>query len=91
MTSASRVTGFNSRSFWGHFFEIFGMSWEVFWSTVGTFSDWFRKVLTNSSDNLKILKILGMDFPGVENVPTPLGSIFNPTTAQKRQYKIKTT
>ena len=77
-------------SFLGHFFDIFGMSWEVLWGTVGTFSDWFRKVLTKSSENLEILKILGMGCPGVENVPTSLGSIFNPSTAPKRQYKKKT-
>ena len=41
----SKGTGFDSRSCRGRFFTFLGMSWNVFGSTVGMFSDCFQKVL----------------------------------------------
>ena len=40
------------RSFRGHFFVNFGMSWDVSGSGLGTFSDGFGMVLENISDGV---------------------------------------
>ena len=52
--------GFDSRlpevTFWsgrGNFFAIFGMSWDVSGSGLGTFLDGFGKVLENMSDAVR--------------------------------------
>ena len=56
-------------TFWsgrGHFFVIFGMSWEVSGSGLGTFLDRFGKVLRKMSDRvqkLKFSKMAGSIFP----------------------------
>ena len=41
------------RSFRGHFFVNFGMSWDVSGSGLGTFSDRFGMVLENMSDGFE--------------------------------------
>ena len=41
------------RSFRGHFFVNFGMSWDVSGSGLGTFSDGFGMVLKKVSDGVK--------------------------------------
>ena len=41
------------RSFWGHFFVNFGMSWDVSRSGLGTFSDGFGMVLKKMSDGVE--------------------------------------
>ena len=56
-------------TFWsgrGHFFVIFGMSWEVPGSGLGMFLDRFGKVLEKMSDRvrkLKLSKMTGSIFP----------------------------
>ena len=47
-------------SCWGHFFVNFGMSWDVFGSTLGTFSDGFGMVSRKSSENVEKLKFSKM-------------------------------
>ena len=54
------------RSFRGHFFVNFGMSWDVSGSGLGTFSDRFGMVLEKMSDGvekLKFSKMAGSIFP----------------------------
>ena len=54
------------RSVRGHFFVIFGMSWEVSGSGLGMFLDRFGKVLGKMSDGvqkLKFSKMTGSIFP----------------------------
>ena len=54
------------RSFWGHFFVNFGMSWDVSGSGLGTSSDRFGMVLQNMSggvEKLKNSKMTGSMFP----------------------------
>ena len=41
----------------------------------------------NMSPKQIFSKILGMALPGVENVPTPLASLFTPPRASQRPYK----
>ena len=56
-------------TFWsgrGHFFVIFGMSWEVSGSGLGMFLDRFWKVFEKMSDmvrKLKFPKMAGSIFP----------------------------
>ena len=56
-------------TFWsgrGHFFEIFGMSWEVSGSGLGMFLDRFGKVLEKMSDEVRkstFSKIVGNVLP----------------------------
>ena len=88
----SRGTGFDSRLAQVIFWSLFPDFWNVLGSALEYCGDLFGQVwegLTKSSENLKILKILGMGWPGVENVPTALGSIFNAPTAPKRPYNKK--
>ena len=55
------------RSFWGHFFVNFGMSWDVSGSGLGMFLDGFGKVLEKMSDEVgkkkKKSKLTGSIFP----------------------------
>ena len=54
------------RSLRGHFFVIFGMSWDVFGSGLGTFSDGFGMVLkkmSDAADNLIFSEMSGSMFP----------------------------
>ena len=54
------------RSFRGHFFVNFGMSWDVSGSGLGTFSDRFGMVLEKMSDGFekyKFSKMTGSIFP----------------------------
>ena len=54
------------RSFRGHFFVNFGMSWDVSGSGLGTFSDGFGMVLEKMSDGVEQLqfsKMTGSIFP----------------------------
>ena len=48
------------RSFRGHLFVNFGMSWDVFGSGLGTFSDGFGMVLEKMSDGVDKLKFSKM-------------------------------
>ena len=51
---------------WGHFFVIFGMSWEVTGSGLGTFLDRFGKVLEKMSGGVRKVnfsKMAGSIFP----------------------------
>ena len=41
------------RSFWGHFFVNFGMSWDVSGSGLGMFLDRLGKVLEKMSDEVQ--------------------------------------
>ena len=55
------------RSFRGHFFVNFGMSWDVSGSGLGTFSDRFGMVLEKMSDGVEKIqfsKMTGSMFPG---------------------------
>ena len=56
----SKGTGFDSRSCRGYFFNYLGMSWDVFGSTLGVFSDSWGKnknvenqVRKSGSENIK--------------------------------------
>ena len=52
------------RSFRGHFFVNFGMSWDVSGSGLGTFSDGFGMVLRKRCENVgkcRKIKVLGFD------------------------------
>ena len=54
------------RSFRGHFFVNFGMSWDVSGSGLGTFSDGFGMVSKNMSggvENANVQKWPGVCFP----------------------------
>ena len=54
------------RSFWGHFFVNFGMSWDVSGSGLGMFLDGFGRVLEKMSDGVrksKFSKMTGSIFP----------------------------
>ena len=68
-THVGRCRGHFGDTFWsgrGHFFEIFGMSWDVSGSGLGTFLDRFGKVLENMSDEVeksRFSKMSGSIFP----------------------------
>ena len=53
------------RSFRGHFFVNFGMSWDVFGIGLGTFSDGFGMVLkmSDGAEQLNCSKMTGSIFP----------------------------
>ena len=77
---------------WGHFlvgsgslFEIFGMSWDVSGSGLGTFLDWFGKVLENMSGEVEKIKIFKNAREYFSQVGALQNSIFSLSPDQ--QYK----